>query len=315
MRVERFNLVKDKNEYKITSKSNLLNKELNFYCLDSNIDIEYKILDKHNFKLYLKKSSNVELPVLYEIKCNYVKNDNWKNQLIQTYKSRDEKVMPMLNYCKELWIEKNKDLKYTYYDDSDCINFFKTYYDNSFVDIFNDIKQGALKCDFFRICYLYIFGGYYCDIDMKPLESFNNFIEDNVEFSSVVDSSRMNCFNAFIYSKPRHQILMDSILAFLRYNHKEIVWNVGAFGSCRDLLLAIKKEVFNSDSQKKIPLLMSGYFNDGKVKMLEEVLCGHSVYDWKVMFCGKELILSRMEEDKYDYINHRFVCEEELEHK
>ena len=31
------------------------------------------------------------------------------------------------------------------------------------------------------------------------------------------------------------------------YNHKEIVWNVGAFGSCRDLLIAIKKEEKNDN--------------------------------------------------------------------
>jgi mannosyltransferase OCH1-like enzyme len=309
MRVQRFNLIPDKLEYKIKSLENIKNKIIDFFCLDSSIEINYSIINDYEMSISIKKSVKKEIPVLYQFNEKYIKNDKWKNKLFQTYKHKNDEIKPMLKECKDNWLKLNPNLIYTYYTDEDCIKFLSNFYDNSFVEVFNNIKQGVLKCDFFRICYLYIVGGFYCDIDMVPLVPFKDFIDDKITFCSVVDSSRTACFNAFIYSSPRNPILLDSILLFLRYNHKEIVWKIGAFGSCTDLLLSIKKQIVNTDPQRKVPLLMSGLFNDGKVKILEEVLMDSDVYSWQVCSNGKPLIKSRMCKEKYDYINHCFVVE------
>ena len=309
MRVQRFNLIPDKLEYKVKSLENIKNKIIDFFCLDSSIQINYSIINDYEMSISIKKSVSKEIPVLYQSNEKYIKNDKWKNKLFQTYKHKNNEIKPMLEECKNNWLKLNPNLIYTYYTDEDCIKFLTNFYDNSFVEVFNNIKQGVLKCDFFRICYLYIVGGFYCDIDMEPIIPFKDFIDDKITFSSVVDSSRTACFNAFIYSSPRNPILLDSILLFLRYNHKEIVWKIGAFGSCRDLLLSIKKDIVNTDPQRKVPLLMSGLFNDGKVKILEEVLMDSDVYSWQVCSNGKPLIKSRMSKEKYDYVNHCFVVE------
>ena len=309
MRLQRFNLEPNKLEYKVKSLQIIKNKILDFFCLDPSIEINYSIINDYEMSISIKKSVKKEIPVLYQYNQNYIKNDKWRNKLFQTYKHKNDDIKPMLEEVKNNWLKKNPNLEYTYYTDEDCIKFLSNFYDNSFVEIFNNIKQGVLKCDFFRICYLYIVGGFYADIDMVPLVPFKDFIDNKVRFCSVVDSSRINCFNAFIYSSPRNPILLDSILLFLRYNHKEIVWSIGAFSSCRDLLLSIKKEIVNTDPQRKVPLLMSGLFNDGKVKILEEVLMDSDVYSWEVCSNGKSLIKSRMDKSKYDYLNHRFCCE------
>ncbi len=310
MRIQRINLLPNKDNYRIKSLQKLIinrkNQEIIFDTLEPQlVQITYSIENEYIFHIKLKKSVKKEIPVLYQINNDYTKlNLGWENNLFQSYKNITDDNKKYLEEVKNEYLNLNKDLKYHFYDDNDCINFFKKYYDDSFVEIFNNIKQGAIKCDFWRICVLYIFGGNYCDIDFKPLQPFK-LINENKSFVGCVDMSYCAMFNAYIYSSPRNPILLNSILEFFKYNHKEIIWNIGAFDSNVDLLQSIKKEIYTSDCISNIPhILYQGDYNDGKVRIIEEKLCGSSVYDFYILYNGTKIFKSRR--DNYNYKTHQF---------
>lgn len=52
----------------------------------------------------------------------------------------------------------------------------------SFFNLYNQIKVGAIKADFWRVCILYKYGGVYSDIDIKPVSSILNKNKDNSDY-------------------------------------------------------------------------------------------------------------------------------------
>ena len=63
----------------------------------------------------------------------------------------------------------NPKFKFIFYDDDDCSNFIKTYFNERIYNAYNMLNNcyGAMKADFFRYCVLYKIGGVYLDIKSK----------------------------------------------------------------------------------------------------------------------------------------------------
>jgi hypothetical protein len=241
--------------------------------------------------------------LLYELDMLYVSQRGTKC-IYQSYKSK-KGIEKQLEKIKSEWLKLNPDYYYKFFDDLDCIDFFDKYFDEYFVDIFKNIKQGAIKCDFWRLCILYIFGGTYADIDFVPYKSIDSIVDNN-DFVGVVDMSHRVMFNAFIYSKKRNPIILDAILRFLEIDVKNIKWTIGAFQSCYDLLYSVKGHIIDEDPQKIIPhILLNGVYKKNKVKIIQEVLCGDNVYCWYVIDNGEKVFKSRRED--YDYKTHKFI--------
>lgn len=313
MRLQHILLEPNKTEYIIKSKQKIIpTKELKFYTLNPNVKIHYKYINDKTFKINIENPVEKNTNLLYELDLDYEKifdpkiDGKYKFPRIihQSYKSK-KGIEEHLNKIKNEWLKLNTNYKYKFYDDIDCIDFFDMYFDEYFVDIFKSIPQGAIKCDFWRLCILYIFGGTYADIDFVPYKSIESIVGDN-NFVGVVDMSHKVMFNAFIHSNPRNPILLDSILRFLEIDVKNIKWTIGAFQSCYDLLYSIKKEIFNDDPQKIIPhILLNGEYKESKVKIIQEVLCGDNVYEFYVIDNGVKVFKSRRED--YDYKTHKFI--------
>lgn len=312
MRIQHILLTPEYTEYKIKSLQNLYNKgnqhKLAFFTLNPEVIIDYYIINNFEFAIRLKNKINKPTHLIYEIDYDYSNiTKNYKNKLHQTYKSKKD-IEDILIKIKKEYTDLNKNLNYIFYDDKDCIKFLKDYTDNYFVEIFNNISAGSIKADFWRIIVLYVWGGYYTDIDFVPYIPFNR-INNNNDFIGVVDQSNRALFNAFLFSKPRHNILMDSILRFLEIDVKNIKWTIGAFQSCYDLLLSVKKEIYLTDPQKDIPhILFNGEYNNKKIKIIQELLCGDNVYCWYVCDNGTKCFKSRR--DDYDYKTHKFINKE-----
>jgi mannosyltransferase OCH1-like enzyme len=60
----------------------------------------------------------------------------------------------------------NPNFKFIFYDDQDCVNFIKTYFNERIYNAYMMLNDcyGAMKADFFRYCVLYKIGGVYLDI-------------------------------------------------------------------------------------------------------------------------------------------------------
>jgi mannosyltransferase OCH1-like enzyme len=134
--------------------------------------------------------------------------------IYQSWKTKNlsEKMTEAVNKVKEL----NPEYKYELWDDNDCRQFLLEHFGINYANAFDAILPGAFKCDFWRYCVLYIYGGIYMDIDMLPLVPFKEMIKDNDKFVSIVDYKHKftpDCciYQAFIASVPKHPILYYSI--------------------------------------------------------------------------------------------------------
>ena len=112
----------------------------------------------------------------------YFISDNNKDLEINNNKSRKLTPVPKVLFtsycCSEediiiqqiisKWKSLNPDFKVIYFSDNDVYDFFKK--DSNYFEIFSKLKNGVVKADFFRICYLNKFGGYWFDIDLEPFK-------------------------------------------------------------------------------------------------------------------------------------------------
>ena len=71
---------------------------------------------------------------------------------------------------------KSNPIPYTIWDDTECIDFLKKYYNSIVINKFNKLK-GAHKADLFRYCYLYINGGIYLDIKTQLTKPLSDVID------------------------------------------------------------------------------------------------------------------------------------------
>lgn len=63
-----------------------------------------------------------------------------------------------------------------YFDDARSEQFLRTYFHPDVVESFRILKPGAFKCDLFRFCLLYYFGGVYSDLKIKLLVPLLDFL-------------------------------------------------------------------------------------------------------------------------------------------
>ena len=74
-------------------------------------------------------------------------------------------IVKIIQYNKKL----NPKFKFIFYDDDDCVNFIKSYFNERIYNGYMMLNNcyGAMKADFFRYCILYKIGGVYLYIKSK----------------------------------------------------------------------------------------------------------------------------------------------------
>jgi mannosyltransferase OCH1-like enzyme len=80
------------------------------------------------------------------------------------------------------------------YDDNDCRKFLLDNYGKLYVDIFDFLKDGPIKADFWRICVLYKYGGIYFDLDLEHLNNLNKIIDNDTDFVTIQTNCRFKCY-------------------------------------------------------------------------------------------------------------------------
>ena len=119
-------------------------------------------------------------------------------------------------YIINNWKKLNPDYNIIIYDDNDCINFLKKEYDQRYVDLFNKIKDGPIKADFWRICILYKYGGIYSDLDIKPIVPISKFLKKNINFLTCINNDKTGLNPHFIISKANNELLLKCIETFFQ---------------------------------------------------------------------------------------------------
>lgn len=104
--------------------------------------------------------------------------------IFQTYISIDRVPKKVFDNLKKY----TNNYDYKFYNDSECLEFLKTYYDDRIVNTYNKIINKAHKADLFRYCLLYEYGGIYLDIKTELLKPINQIITSNYTYTAICGS-------------------------------------------------------------------------------------------------------------------------------
>lgn len=123
------------------------------------------------------------------------------------------KTVEQLEKSRQQWQSLNPEYTIELYDDERCKRVLMEHFGTLFVKVFEFIKDGAIKCDFFRVCVLYVYGGIYADADIKPLLPLSAFVEEDTDFATCIsynylpNNHRFSYNPQFILSKKGEDIL------------------------------------------------------------------------------------------------------------
>lgn len=228
------------------------------------------------------------------------KNTHFTNVITKKiYMSYKTKNIP--DYIIPTWMKLNPTYDVVLYDNMDCINFLRTYYDQKYVDIFNYIKDGPIKADFWRMCILYKFGGVYTDIDIKPMIPIKDFIETDVTFLTCLSAVGLHESNPhfIISNEPGNIVLKYCINTYIeKYDNKDKYsywgWSVTAM-----MRKAINKHFGYVIKEEGVYTDMDGY----KYQFLQEVAPSYkSIKDHYCEYKNKIILYNRYD----NYNDHSF---------
>lgn len=140
-------------------------------------------MDVHNMRQMVSNIKNIDYG--YFDKTIYI-----------THKIIDEK----LKIIESQWKKLNPEYQTELYDDERCLDFLDKYYGKKYCDIFQFIKHGPIKADFFRACIIYLKGGVYTDADIKPVKPLNDFVDDDIYLMTCVSYNYAKTAKSFFYN-------------------------------------------------------------------------------------------------------------------
>jgi hypothetical protein len=125
----------------------------------------------------------------------------------------------------------NPEYDYRLYDDDDCRAFLLQHFGVNYVNAFDSLIPGAFKCDFWRYAVLYVNGGVYLDMDLRPMYRLGEILNLTDTFVSCCDRETSinfipGIYQAFIACKPKHPILLQALqIAYVNISTRRISVN------------------------------------------------------------------------------------------
>jgi mannosyltransferase OCH1-like enzyme len=106
----------------------------------------------------------------------------------------------------------NPDYTLYYFDDYE-VELFMSEFSSEVFRLYKKLIPGAFKADFFRVCFLYKYGGCYSDIGHVHLIPFDDICEDNnlVLVQDYPQGHYFGIHNAFMCSVPHHGFFKELI--------------------------------------------------------------------------------------------------------
>jgi mannosyltransferase OCH1-like enzyme len=192
------------------------------------------------------------------------------------------------------------------YDNNDCKQFLKDNYGQLYVDIFNFLKDGPIKADFWRLCVLYKYGGIYFDLDLEHLKNLNEIIDDDTDFVTIKTHCKYTCFTnnnlnpAIIIAKQNNKILKQCIDRYIeKYNNKDEYeyWDYS--------IVYIMTKILNKTISIK-PHKSGTYYDkeNNKYQILLERVPSHDIKTAYIEYNSVKYVNARY--SNYDSENHTF---------
>ena len=296
---------------KFPELKNILYKNLKFYVDNrlyniQDIRTEDEIYDKLNRyqKRIIQNINNSRVINMYKhLDCNIDIDINLKYNDIPKIIHLCYKTKNIPDYIIPNWKMLNPNYDIILYGDDDCRKFLLDNYEQKAVDIFNYIKDGPIKADFFRVCVLYKFGGIYSDIDCNLLIPIDNFLEKDVTFLTCTSANNINEINPqFIICSKEHPILKACIDKYYEIYDNKIIysyWGWSIVYIMARIIAKIFKKYINDE----------GIFYDNqnnKYQFIKENYPSKFIYSSDVYCSYKNIKILNNRYISYDSITHKF---------
>ena len=166
------------------------------------------------------KISNPKIPEIYK---------EVPNSVIITYKRKKDIPSTLKDKIKEY----DSKMKIVLYDDNDCSKFLRDNYGLKYSRYFQQIKDGPIKADYFRVFYINKMGGFYLDADVvinKSLGEYKHESKVTVPTSCWIykGQERTKLNPLFFSAPPEHPVLFYAVEIYKRLFNNGIqysYWN------------------------------------------------------------------------------------------
>ena len=239
---------------------------------------------------YKEKFNNIE-------EENNEENNNTIPKII--YLCYKHKQIP--EYIIPNWQKLNPNYKIILYDNQDCIHFLNENYGEEYVNIFNFIKDGPIKADFWRCCILFKNGGVYADIDTKPIMPIDNLLEKNLELLTVRSGGKEDGITPeLIICKKNNKLLDLCIQTYIKYMNEKKPYSYWDWSITTIMPDNIKK-VINKNIKKNQHIYLDN--TNKKYILIDEILDSNS-YNDKAVYNNEIVLYNRYE--GYNNDTHEF---------
>lgn len=167
-----------------------------------------------------------------------------------------KKLPPLMQANIDFVKKENPEFTHYLFDDKDCRDFIEEHFDADVVDAYDRLNPGAYKADLWRYCALWVHGGVYMDVKLRPINNFHfielmdresftldrtvalSYSESDIESKEVAlvsdlpnyldkisklgkkmdfwKSSNTGLYNALMICKPKNTVLYDCIREIVR---------------------------------------------------------------------------------------------------
>jgi len=207
----------------------------------------------------------------------------------------DKELKFIKNYSNN-WKKLNPDYEIFLFDDNLCKAFLLNEFSKKHCDIFNFLKEGPIKADFWRICIIYKYGGIYVDADVEPITSLESFLENDIDF--VTCSSYGPKFNPnFIMAKAGDELLKKCIDTYLNMYDDNIEYSYWVWSIMTIFDKNLELENYNKES---------GIYFQGnkKYQILKEIKCTNYYDDYNEY---KDIKIFKNRYSNYNCYTHSFT--------
>ena len=158
-----------------------------------------------------------KLPEVSEVANDAKNNRHIPKRIAQSMETTLTEV-DRYEYSAKKWQDMNPEYQYVYFDALDCKQLIEDHFSSDVLKAYNMLLPGAFKCDLWRLCYLYLYGGVYVDCQTMPIQPLREILSPDTLFCSAIDREDFALWQGFLCAAPRHPLLLQGIY--------DIVYNV-----------------------------------------------------------------------------------------
>lgn len=150
-------------------------------------------------------------------------------KIFQTYKVPFDDLSNNAKLLIQEWKDNNPDYEYFYYSDKDIEDFILREYGSEWYSRYLSLPYPVMRADVFRILVIYIYGGFYSDLDMKSINPIDTLNAENTRGLIGVHTSCLlfHPFFGFSSKHPMMKYLVNSLAESIDNNKPEDFNDIG----------------------------------------------------------------------------------------